>query len=148
MALWLGTNRKLSILVHPWKHYSPTKIINKEKKNWEVFIYIGTSVWSVIPMLSWNLSRSFVLSGSFALYSLYIEVKYSLHLISMVFKDSSDAVQNDISYTYHMTAIYDGSPFFCSFLSCLYNTYYIASLVIDIRHVLLQGLWARLTVCL
>ena len=47
----------------------------------------------------------------------------------MAFKDTGDAVHNDIYYTYYTTAIYDGSPSICSFLVCLYDTYNVASSV-------------------
>ena len=30
MALWLGTNGELCMLIHLWKCFSPTKIINKK----------------------------------------------------------------------------------------------------------------------
>ena len=34
------------------------------------------------------------------------------------------------SYTYHMIVMYNSSPFLLSFLIYLYNTYYMAGLVI------------------
>ena len=37
----------------------------------------------------------------------------------IAFKDSSNAILNDISCKYHMTATYDGSPFLCSFFFLL-----------------------------
>ena len=52
-----------------------------------------------------------------------------------MFKDSVDIVHNGMSSTYHTIATYEGTPYLCSFLIYLYNTYYVAGLVMDIKHV-------------
>ena len=67
---------------------------------------------------------------------LYMVVKYTLCYIVIAFRDSGDVVRNIISYTYHIIAIYNSIPLLYSFLICLYDTYYAASLMIDIRLVL------------
>ena len=67
------------------------------------------------------------------MYSLYMVVKYALHYIVIVFKDYGDIIYNDVSYAYRTIAIYDGTLFLCSFFICLYNTYYMAGSVLDIR---------------
>ena len=80
------------------------------------------------------------------MYLLYIVVKDTLYYIVIAFRDSGDVVHNNMSYTYCTIAIYDGTPFLCSFLVCLYNTYYMAAPVMDIRcvsytHSLYYTIW-------
>ena len=76
------------------------------------------------------------MSKNFAMYSLYVMVKYTLHWMVIVFRDSGDIICNNISSTYHTIAIYEGTPYLYSFLIYLYNTCYMAGLVMDIQHVL------------
>ena len=88
-------------------------------------------------MVSYNnaileLIQVFALSKNFAMYLLYVVVKYALHCIVIMFRVFGDVVHNDISYTCHTIAIYDGTSFLYSFFICLCNTYYMASSVIDI----------------
>ena len=70
------------------------------------------------------------------MYLFYVAVKYALRWIVIAFKDSGSIVCNDVSSTSHMIATYEGTPYLCSFLIYLYNTYYAAGLVMDIRCVL------------
>ena len=70
------------------------------------------------------------------MYSLYIVLKYALHWMVIMFKDTGEIICNGISSIYHMISIYEGTPYLCSFLIYLYYTYNAASLVIDIRCVL------------
>ena len=70
------------------------------------------------------------------MYSLYVAVKYASHWMVIAFRDSGDIVYNGVSSTYHKITIYEGTPYVCSFLIYLYNTYYTDSSVMDIRHVL------------
>ena len=70
------------------------------------------------------------------MYLLYIVVKYAFHWMVISFKDSDSIVCNDMSSTLHMMATYEGTPYLCSFLIYLYDTYYATGLVTDIRHVL------------
>ena len=69
------------------------------------------------------------------MYSLYVVVKYALYYIVITLRDFGDVICNNMSSTYRMIAMYDGTPFLCSFLIYLYNTYYMAGSVMDIRHV-------------
>ena len=73
-------------------------------------------------------------SKNFAMYLLYMVLKLALHWMVIVFKDSSNVVCNGLSSTYRMIAIYKGTPYLYSFLIYLYNTFYAAGLVMDIRH--------------
>ena len=70
------------------------------------------------------------------MYSLYIMVKYALYWTVIMFKDSGNVIYNGVSSTYHMIATYEGTPYLCSFLIYLYNIWYMAGSVMDIRHVL------------
>ena len=63
------------------------------------------------------------------------EICIMLIMLVIAFRDTGDAVCNDISYTYHMIGMYNGDPFLFSFFICLYNTCYTASLVINMRNV-------------
>ena len=69
------------------------------------------------------------------MYLLYMMVEYALDWMVIAFKDSGDVVCNGVSSTYHMIATYEAIPFLCSFFIYLYNTYYAAGLVIDIRYI-------------
>ena len=53
--------------------------------------------------------------------------------MDIMFKDSGNIVCNGMFSTYHMIATYEGTPFLCSFFIYLYDTCYVASLVMDIR---------------
>ena len=63
-------------------------------------------------------------------------VKYALCRMVIAFKDSGDVICNGVSSIYYIIAIYEGTSFLCSLLIYLYNTYYAASLVMDIRRIL------------
>ena len=132
VALRLCTDRKLSVLVHLWEYFSSMVIINKEFFC-KVFIYAGISVVSVIIILSQNQSISFELSKNFAMYSFYMALKYTLCWIIIMFRDLGNIVHVSVSSFFCMIAIYEDTPFFCSFHIYLYNTYYMASSVMDIR---------------
>ena len=69
------------------------------------------------------------------MYSLHMVVKYILHYIIIMFRDSGNIVCNDVSSTYNMIAIYNCSPFIFSFLICLYDIYYMSSSVMDIKNI-------------
>ena len=62
-------------------------------------------------------------------------LKYALYWIVMVFRELGNVAHANVSSTFHMIARYDGTPYFCSFHIYLYDTYYAAGLVMDIRHV-------------
>ena len=64
--------------------------------------------------------------------TLYMTVKYALHWMVIVFKDSGDITCNSMSSTCCMIAIYEGTPYLCSFLIYLYDTCYAAGSVMDI----------------
>ena len=63
-------------------------------------------------------------------------LKYALHWIVIAFRELGNVVRVNVSSTFCMIAIYDGTPYFCNFCIYLYDTYYVASSVMDIRHVL------------
>ena len=69
------------------------------------------------------------------MYLLYVASKYALHWMVIMFKDSGNIVYNGVSSTYRTIATYEGTPYLCSFLIYLYNTCYVAGLVMDIRHI-------------
>ena len=52
-----------------------------------------------------------------------------------MFTELGNIVCVNVSSTFHTLAMYDGTPYFCSFRIYLYNTYYMAGSVIDIRRV-------------
>ena len=66
-------------------------------------------------------------------YLLYVALKYALHWTVIAFKDSGNVVSNGMSSTCHMIAIYEGTPYLCSFLIYLYDACYMASSVMNIR---------------
>ena len=63
-------------------------------------------------------------------------LKYALHWIVIVFRELGNVVHVNVSSTFCTIATYDGTPYFCSFYIYLYDTYYAAGSIIDIRHVL------------
>ena len=63
-------------------------------------------------------------------------LKYALHWIVIAFRESGNIVHVNVSSTFRIIAIYDVTPNFCSFCIYLYDTYYVAGSVIDIRCVL------------
>ena len=70
------------------------------------------------------------------MYSFYMALKYALHWIVIVFRDLGNVVHIGVSSTFCTIATYEDTPFFCSFCIYLYDTYYVAGSVMDIRHVL------------
>ena len=70
------------------------------------------------------------------MYSLYVVLKYALHWMVITFKNSGNIVHKGLSSIFHMIAIYEGTPYFCSFYINLYDTCYMASSVRDISHIL------------
>ena len=52
-----------------------------------------------------------------------------------MFRELGNVVHANISSTFHTIAMYDGTPYFYSFHIYLYDTYYAASSVMDIRYV-------------
>ena len=67
------------------------------------------------------------------MYLLYMMVKYVFFWIVITFKDSGDIICNNMSYTYHMIAKYEGNAYLASILIYLYNTCYVSGLVMDKR---------------
>ena len=63
-------------------------------------------------------------------------LKYALHWIVIAFRESGNVVHVNVSSDFRMIATYDGTPYFCSFCIYLYDTYYVAGSIMDIRHVL------------
>ena len=53
-----------------------------------------------------------------------------------MFRDLGNVRHVGMSSTFHMIATYEDTPFFGSFCIYLYDTYYTASSVMNIRHVL------------
>ena len=70
------------------------------------------------------------------MYSLYMALKYALRWIVIVFRDLGNVVRVSVSSIFCTIANYEDSPFFCSFHIYLYDTYYAASSVMDIRRIL------------
>ena len=62
-------------------------------------------------------------------------LKYALHWIVIAFIESSNVVCANVSSIFHMIAMYDSTPYFCNFRIYLYDTYYMAGSVMDIRGV-------------
>ena len=62
-------------------------------------------------------------------------LKYALHWIVITFTKSGKIVCVNVSSTFRTLATYDGTSYFCSFRIYLYDTYYMAGSVIDIRRV-------------
>ena len=60
-------------------------------------------------------------------------LKYTLHWIVIAFRELGNVVHVNVSSTFRTIAMYDGTPYFCSFCIYLYDTYYVASSVMDIR---------------
>ena len=60
-------------------------------------------------------------------------LKYTIHWIVIAFRESGNVVRVNMSSTFRTIATYDGTPYFCSFHIYLYDTYYMAGSVIDIR---------------
>ena len=69
------------------------------------------------------------------MYSLYVVGKYALYWMVIAFKNSGDVVRNGVYSIYHTIATYEGTSYHCSFFIYLYGTCYVASLVMDIRHI-------------
>ena len=63
-------------------------------------------------------------------------LKYALHWIVIAFRELGSVVHVDVSSTFFTIATYDGTPYFCNFHICLYDTYYVAGSIMDIRCVL------------
>ena len=53
-----------------------------------------------------------------------------------MFIELGNVVCASVSSIFHMIATYDGTLYFCNFHINLYDTYWAASSIIDIRHVL------------
>ena len=60
-------------------------------------------------------------------------LKYTLHWIVIAFRESGNVMHVNVSSTFRTIATYDGTPYFYSFHIYLYNTYYVASSIMDIR---------------
>ena len=52
-----------------------------------------------------------------------------------MFIESGNMECANVSSIFHMIAMYDGTPYFCNFCIYLYDTYYAAGSVMDIRRV-------------
>ena len=63
-------------------------------------------------------------------------LKYALHWIVIAFIVLGNVVHANMSSIFCTIAMYDGTPYFCNFRIYLYDTYYLAGSVMDIRHVL------------
>ena len=63
-------------------------------------------------------------------------LKYTLRWIVIAFIESGNVVHANVSSIFCIIATYDGTPYFCNFHIYLYDTYYVAGSVMDIRHVL------------
>ena len=61
--------------------------------------------------------------------------KYALRWIVITFIELGNVVHANVSSIFRMIATYDGTPYFCNFCIYLYDTYYVASSVMDISHV-------------
>ena len=70
------------------------------------------------------------------MYSVYMVLKYALHWIIIMFRDLGNVVHFGVSSTFHTIATYEDILFFYSFYIYLYDTYYAAGSVMDIRRVL------------
>ena len=70
------------------------------------------------------------------MYYFYVVLKYTLHWIVIAFIESGNMARTNVSSIFHTITTYDGTPYFCNFLIYLYDTYYVASSTMDIRHVL------------
>ena len=53
-----------------------------------------------------------------------------------MFRESGNIVHDNVSSSFRMIATYDSTPYFCSFRIYLYDTYYAAGSIMDIRRVL------------
>ena len=62
-------------------------------------------------------------------------LKYALNWIVIMFRELGNVVCVNMSSTFCTIAMYDGTPYFCSFCIYLYDTNYMAGSVMDIRHV-------------
>ena len=62
-------------------------------------------------------------------------LKYALHWIVIAFRELGSVVRANVSSTFCMIAMYDGSPYFCNFRIYLYDTYYASGSIMDIRRV-------------
>ena len=60
-------------------------------------------------------------------------LKYALHWIVIAFIELGNVVRANVSSIFHTIATYDGTPYFCNFFIYLYDTYYMAGSVMDIR---------------
>ena len=69
------------------------------------------------------------------MYLFYVVVKYTLRWIVIAFRDLGKVVCVGVSSTFCTIATYEDNPFFCSFCFYLYDTYYVAGSVMDIRHI-------------
>ena len=69
------------------------------------------------------------------MYSLYMAVKDALHWIAIIFRDFSNIIYKNMSFTCYIVAMQNDTPFLFSLLIYLYDTYYAAGLVMDIRPV-------------
>ena len=69
------------------------------------------------------------------MYLFYVVVKYTLYWIVIAFRDLGNVVCVSMSSAFCMIAMYEDTPFFCSFCIYLYNTYYVAGSIMDIRHI-------------
>ena len=63
-------------------------------------------------------------------------LKYTLHWIVIAFIESGNVVHANVFSIFHTIATYDGTLYFCNFRIYLYDTYYVAGSVMDIRCVL------------
>ena len=63
-------------------------------------------------------------------------LKYALHWIVIAFRELGNIVRVNMSSNFCTIAIYDDTPYFCSFRIYLYDTYSVAGSIMDIRCVL------------
>ena len=70
------------------------------------------------------------------MYKFYMALKYALHWIAIAFRELGNVVHVNVPSTFCTIAMYDGTPYFCSFRIYLYDTYYTAGSVMDIRRIL------------